>query len=76
MTLNYDEKLVIDLLKLNSSFSTFDLQAKGFCSPNRIVHSLRSKGVLITTARKATMGPSGRVHKRVAHYSLVGGQKL
>lgn len=76
MNFKYNEQLVLDLLKNNTDLSTFELQAKGFCSPSTIIYALRNKGVLITTTLKTTIGPSGRVHNKVAHYSLVGGQQL
>ena len=72
MSLTYSEQLFIELLQSYKSLSTFELQKRGFCTPNTVVHSLRKKGFRIGKVQRETVGHDGRLHPRVAHYSLGG----
>ncbi|MCC5856209.1 MAG: hypothetical protein JJU10_11125 [Idiomarina sp.] len=72
MIIKFPEQQLIDLLQSHKSLNTFELRARGFCTPNTNVHSLRKAGVPIKTTLRDAIGESGRVHRRVAHYSLGG----
>lgn len=72
--LNVVEKLIFDALLNHGILNTFQLRGLGFCSPSYLISELRRKGINIKTTLKPAYGNTGRIHPRVAHYSL-GRQK-
>lgn len=68
------EKLIYEALLNHGVINTFQLRDLGFCSPSYLISELRRKGINIKTTLKSAYGNTGRIHLRVAHYSL-GRQK-
>lgn len=72
--LNHAQKLVFEALVNHGNLNTFQLRDLGFCSPSSLIFELRDKGLTIKTTLKPAYGNTGRIHPRIAHYSL-GRQK-
>lgn len=68
--LNYAQKLIFETLENCGTLNTFHLRDRGFCSPNTLIHKMRAKGLTINTELKPAHDNTGRLHPRVAHYSL------
>jgi hypothetical protein len=52
--------------------STYEFRGKGVSSPSQVISRLKAKGAKIDTIQASATDESGRVHKRVACYQLVG----
>lgn len=72
--LNGAENKIFKALLNNGILNTFQLRDLGFCSASYLISELRRKGINIKTTLKPACGNTGRIHPRVAHYSL-GRQK-
>lgn len=72
--LNGAENKIFKALLNNGILNTFQLRDLGFCSTSYLISELRRKGINIKTTLKPAYGNTGRIHPRVAHYSL-GRQK-
>ena len=59
--------------KKHKVLNTLQLRDLDFCSPARVVQSLRDKGFHIQTELKTAFSKTGRRHKNVAHYFIGGG---
>lgn len=65
---------IISLFKLyqNHPLSTFDFRREGIASPSQDIARLKSKGAIIEASYQNAFCESGKLHKRVAHYSFNG----
>jgi hypothetical protein len=68
--LNHAQKLTFEALESRGTLNTFQLRDLGFCSPSTMVFEMRAKGLTINTELKPAHDNTGRLHPRVAHYSL------
>ena len=72
INITYQEQLLLDALREKKGLNTFEMRQLDFCSPARIVCSLRDKGYVIETELRPAYSFAKRLHHRVAHYFLVG----
>ncbi len=65
---------VMSLFEANqhSTLSTFELRRSGMASPAQTIAQLKAKGALIKTVSRDAVDDSGKLHKRVAHYTFNG----
>ncbi len=75
------QPVLADLLKVlmanqNKYMSTLDLLASGILCPAAGIARLKEKGVLIETIYQSIIDGSGRSHKKVACYKIVGGAAI
>jgi hypothetical protein len=57
------------------SINTFEFHAYGIVSPSQCISQLKAKGAIFEKQTKPAIDNSGKLHKSVAHYSLVGWDK-
>jgi len=70
------ELLLVLIANQNSSMSTLALLENGILSPAAGVARLKEQGVIFETHYQSVVDRSGRPHKRVACYKIVGGVAL
>ena len=69
--------LLIELMRnQHRHMSTLDLLRSGILSPAAGIARLKKKGVMIETKYQSIADGSGRLHKRVACYKVVGGAAI
>ena len=66
------KSIVNSMLVQNEVVSTIELKDRGVMNPLQIIGNLMKKGAVITKERKDTTDSSGRLYRRVSHYSLIG----
>jgi hypothetical protein len=59
-------------MNLNKEFNTLDLLENGISSPAQCICRLKKKGAIIQSIRRTITDESGKVHKGIACYTLVG----
>lgn len=70
------ELLTILMANQNKYMSTLDLLGSGVLSPAAGIARLKQNGVIIETVYQSIADGSGRLHKRVACYKVVGGAAI
>ena len=69
--------LLIELMRnQHRHMSTLDLLRSGILSPASGIARLKQKGMIIETIYQTIADGSGRLHKRVACYKLLGGAAI
>ena len=70
------ELLIVLMANQNKYMSTLELLRNGVLSPASGIARLKDKGVIIETVYQTMTDTTGRSHKRVACYKIVGGAVL
>ena len=70
------ELLLVLMANKNTYMSTVELLQNGILSPAAGIARLKARGVIIETIYQSIVDRSGRPHKRVACYKIVGGVAL
>ena len=66
------KSIVIALLFEKKEVSTIDLKNMGVMYPPQIIANLSKQGAIISKAKKEAIDNTGRLHKRISHYALIG----
>jgi len=53
--------------------NTFYFRREGITSPSQVIATLKAKGAVIHVTYQEAFDESGKLHKRVAHYTFNGG---
>ena len=70
------ELLLVLMANQNTCMSTVALLENGILSPAAGIARLKKQGVMIETIYQSIVDRSGRTHKKVACYKIVGGVVL
>lgn len=70
------ELVLVLMANKNAYMSTIDLLQNGILSPAPGIARLKKQGVIFETVYQSIIDRSGRTHKRVACYKIVGGVLL
>ncbi|MFC0047194.1 helix-turn-helix domain-containing protein [Rheinheimera tilapiae] len=69
---NQTQQIVFEALEAHGTLNTFQLRELGIINPSKMIYDLRLKGLSIKTTLISAIGNTGRIHPRIAHYSLEG----
>ena len=70
------ELLLVLMTNKNIYMSTLDLLGNSILSPAAGIARLKERGVIVETIYQSIVDRSGRTHKRIACYKIVGGVAL
>ena len=70
------ELLIVLMANQNTHMSTIALLHNGILSPAAGIARLKKRGAMVETIKQPIVDRSGRTHKRIACYKIVGGVLL